>query len=317
MADTRLPPLEVTTSAPPATAGATRRLGRSDVVVGRIAFGCRRFAGTTIATAQAKVEAAIEAGMTLVDTADVHGYDGDAGFGDAEWLLGQVLAAAPDLRDRIVLATKGGIRPPVPYDQEPDQLVRACEASLRRLRVDHVDLYQVHRPDLLTHPRDLAATLDQLVDRGLTRAVGISNFTVAQTEALMVHLRHPVVTSQPQFSALVTDPLTDGTLDLCMREDLTPLAWSPLAGGRLTEVEPRDPRARRVAAVLDRLAEREGTTRAVVALAWLLAHPAGVVPIVGTQRPERLHHLSTATSVALDRTDWYRVLTASRGERLP
>lgn len=315
MADAHLPPGGPATG--PLPLAPRRRLGRSDLEVGRIAFGCWRFAGTTIATAQAKLEAALDVGMTLVDTADVYGFDGDAGFGDAEWLLGQVLDAAPHLRDQMVLATKGGIRPPIPYDQSPDYLVRACEASLRRLKVDHVDLYQVHRPDLLTHPAELAATLDGLVDRGLARTIGVSNFTVAQTEALMVHLRSPVVASQPQFSPVHLEPLVDGTLDLCMREDVVPLAWSPLGGGRLGSTDPEDPRAVRVVEVLDRLAEREGTSRQVVALAWLLAHPSGVVPIVGTQRVERIRELATATSVQLDRTDWYRVLTAARGERLP
>jgi predicted oxidoreductase len=315
MANTQLPPGGPTTEGLPLAT--TRRLGRSDLVVGRIAFGCWRFAGTTIATAQAKLETALDAGMTLVDTADIYGFDGDAGFGDAEWLLGQVLDAAPHLRDRMVLATKGGIRPPVPYDQGADYLVWACEASLRRLKVDHVDLYQVHRPDLLTHPAELAATLDGLVERGLTRHVGVSNFTVAQTEALMAHLRNPLVTTQPQFSPVHLDPLTDGTLDLCMRGDLAPLAWSPLGGGRLAADPPADPRAARVVEVLDRLAEREGVARPTVALAWLLAHPAGVVPIIGTQRSERIRELAAAVTVRLDRTDWYRVLTAARGERLP
>lgn len=315
MADTQLPIGGPATDVLPLAT--SRRLGRTDLVVGRLAFGCWRFAGTTIATAQAKLEAALESGIDLVDTADIYGFDGDAGFGDAEWLLGQVLDAAPHLRERIVLATKGGIRPPVPYDQGADYLVRACEASLRRLKVDHVDLYQVHRPDLLTHPAELAATLDDLVDRGLTRHVGVSNFTVAQTEALLAHLRHPLAVTQPQLSPVHLDPITDGTLDLCMRVDVTPLAWSPLGGGRLTVPEPPDPRARRVAEVLDRLAEREGVARTTVALAWLLAHPSGIVPIIGTQRPERIRELAAATSVRLDRTDWYRVLTAARGERLP
>jgi predicted oxidoreductase len=301
----------------------TRRLGIDGPEVGALAYGCWRFTGTGVAEAQEKVEAALDAGMTLVDTADIYGVGSNgtdrglpAGFGGAEELLGRVLAAAPHLRDRMVLATKGGIRPPVPYDQSHDYLTAACEASLRRLGVDHVDLYQVHRPDVLTHPADLAATLASLVDRGLVRHVGVSNFSVAHTEALAEHLPVPLVCTQPQFSAWHLDPLNDGTLDWCMRTGATPLAWSPLGGGRLAAVTGAGSDDA-LDVVLRRLAERDGVTPPAVALAWLLAHPAGVVPIIGTQRVERIRAAAAATSVQLDRRDWYELLVAARGEPLP
>ena len=300
-------------------------LGRSDLVVGPIAYGCWRFSGTEVAAAQSKIEAALDTGMTLIDTADIYGYGSNgtrrslpAGFGDAESLLGEVLAGAPHLRDRMVLATKGGIRPPVPYDQSHEYLTAACEASLRRLNVDHVDLYQVHRPDMLTHPADLAATLESLVSRGLTRTIGVSNFTVTHTEALQAHLTMPLATTQPHFNPLHLDPLDDGTLDLCMRSGVTALAWSPLGGGRLAA--PHRPttttaRARSVGRS-GRWPNGRVTTTAVV-LAWLMQHPAGVVPIIGTQRPDRIREAAAATTVRLDRADWYQVLTAARGQRLP
>lgn len=304
----------------------SRSLGHSDLLVGPLAYGCWRFSGTGPGEAQEKVEAALDAGMTLVDTADIYGFGSNGanrslpdGFGDAEALLGEVLARAPHLRERMVLATKGGIRPPVPYDQSHGYLTAACEASLRRLGVDHVDLYQVHRPDVLTHPADLAATLQSLVDRGLTRAIGVSNFTVAHTEALQAHLSVPLATTQPQFSPLHLDPLVDGTLDMSMRDGITPLAWSPLGGGRLGRpaAAEDDRRTQDVDAVVSRLAEREGATRAAVVLAWLLHHPAGIIPIIGTQRVDRIREAAGATTVHLDRTDWYEVLVAGRGERLP
>lgn len=295
-----------------------RRLGTSDLEVGPVAYGCWRFAGTSVAEAADKVEAALDLGMDLVDTADIYGFDGRDGFGDAERLLGEVLAARPGLRSRMVLATKGGIRPPVPYDQSAEYLVSACRASLERLGVEQVDLYQVHRPDLLTHPAELAAGLTALVAEGLVRHVGVSNFTPAQTEALAAHLGVPLVTTQPEMSALCLDAVVDGTLDLAMRTGTTPLAWSPLAGGRLGDGAPADDdRTARVHEVLDRLAASHGVGRGAVALAWTMAHPAGVVPIVGTQRPERLAGLAAAASVRLDRAQWYEVLVAWRGEPMP
>ncbi len=311
------PPLpDVTTALPPTPA--VRRLGTSALEVGALSYGCWRFAGTSVGEARDKVEAAVGLGMTLVDTADIYGFDGENGFGDAERLLGGVLAATPGLRGRIVLATKGGIRPPLPYDQSAEYLVAACRASLERLQVDHVDLYQVHRPDLLAHPAELAAGLQALVAEGLVREVGVSNFTRAQTDALAAHLGVPLVTTQPELSALCLDALTDGTLDDAMRDGRTPLAWSPLGGGRLgTGATATDDRTASVHAVLDRVAADHGTTRSAAALAWVLAHPSDPVAIVGTQQVARLEELAAATSVRLDRAEWYDVLVASRGEAMP
>ncbi|MEJ7723915.1 MAG: aldo/keto reductase, partial [Ilumatobacteraceae bacterium] len=128
-----------------------------------------------------------------------------------------MLASASGLRDRMVLATKGGITPPTPYDSSPSTLRAACEASLRRLQVDVIDLYQIHRPDVLTHPADVAGTLDELRTAGKIREAGASNHTPAQLEALVAHMPFKLVTNQPEYSAVHLDPLHDGTFDACMR----------------------------------------------------------------------------------------------------
>ena len=289
--------------------------------IGRIAYGCWRFAGTDVATARTKIETALELGMNLIDTADIYGYDGTApaprgGFGDAEELLGRVLADTPGLRDRMVLATKGGITPPAPYDSSPGYLRDACDASLRRLQTDVIDLYQIHRPDLLANPADVAGALDELVAAGKVRTIGVSNFTVAQTRALQAHLDTPLATTQPEFSPLALDPLTDGTLDLAMEAGRTALAWSPLAGGRLAG-EPTENRAHDVAATCDRLADEFAVSRSAILLAWVMRHPAGVVPIVGTQQPERIRECARATEVELTQSQWYEILVAGRGEPMP
>ena len=122
----------------------SRSLGKSGIPVSPIAWGMWRFGNVDAAGGRVLVEAALAAGVTLFDTADIYGFDGTGGFGDAEALLGAVFAATPGLRDKMVLATKGGITPPVPYDSGRDYLMAALEHSLRRLRVDHVDLYQIH-----------------------------------------------------------------------------------------------------------------------------------------------------------------------------
>lgn len=300
----------------------TRRLGASDLEVGPIAYGCWRFAGSSVEAASAKIGAALAAGLTLIDTADIYGFGGDAaarpsGFGDAEALLGEVLAANPSWRDAMVVATKGGIRPPVPYDQSSAYLRSACEASLRRLRVDVIDLYQVHRPDHLTSAPELADALDSLVAAGLVRHIGVSNFTVAQHRALAAHLDAPIVTTQPEWHPLRQEPLTDGTLDLCGEFGVTPLVWSPLAGGRLMNVDAVDGRAEAVADVADRIAEEQSVDRAAVLLAWVAHHPSGAIPIVGSQDLGRIAAAATATGVVLSRSEWYEILVAGRGVRMP
>ncbi len=289
-----------------------RPLGEGGLTSGPLAYGCWRL--TDPARADRLIGTAVDAGLTLVDTADVYGLDfGGTGFGAAEELLGRVLAAAPGLRDRVVLATKGGIRPGVPYDSSPAGLRAACEASLRRLGVEVIDLYQVHRVDVYTHPAELAGTLAALRDEGKVREVGVSNASAEQTRALQAHLPFPLATTQPEFSCLDRRPLTDGVLDHAMAARLTPLAYSPLGGGRLAG----DDLPPALATVLDGLARREGVDRPAVALAWVLAHASRPVAIIGSQSPERIRAATAAPGVHLDRTDAYAVLEAAQGFPLP
>jgi predicted oxidoreductase len=283
--------------------------------VGPIAFGQWRFTDADRSAGQALLEAALDAGMNLVDTADVYGFDwGGTGFGEVEENLGAILEATPTLRDRMVLASKGGITPPTPYDSSPKYLKAACEASLRRLNTDVIDLYQIHRPDLYTHPADVAITLTALRDDGKIREVGVSNHTPAQVAALQAHLEFPIASNQPEFSAVHLDPMRDGTLDQCMQERITPMAWSPLAGGRLATGEGLAPE---LLDLLDSLAERESVDRSHIALAFVLAHPSAPIAIVGSQNTERLTGSTAALGVQLDRDDVYAIVQASEGVPLP
>ena len=292
----------------------TRRLG-DEVEVGPIGFGCWRLTGASDADNARLIATALDLGMNLVDNADVYGLDwGGSGFGACEEALGRVLAADPSLRDRMVLATKGGIIPGVPYDSSGAYLISACEASLRRMGIDHVDLYQIHRPDVFTHPEEIAVAFASLRDRGLVSMFGVSNYTPSQTIALSTYVEEPLVSTQPEFSCAALAPMRDGTFDLCMEEGITPLAWSPLAGGRLATGEGVRPE---LVSVLDELAVREGTSRAAIAIAFVLSHPADAVALVGTQRTERLGDLATAVRVTLTRTDAYRIVVASDGVPLP
>jgi predicted oxidoreductase len=283
--------------------------------VGPIAYGQWRFTDEDLGAGHMLLETALDSGMNLIDTADVYGFDwGGTGFGQVEEILGRILASSRGLRDRMVLATKGGIRPPAPYDSSPKYLRAACEASLSRLQTDVIDLYQIHRPDLFTHPADVAITLNALREEGKIREVGVSNHTPAQVAALQAHLEFPIASNQPEFSAVQLAPLRDGTLDQCMQERITPLAWSPLAGGRLATGDGVRPE---LLDVLDSLADREGVDRSQIALAFVVAHPSAPVAIIGSQQPERIRSSVSALAVTLDRADVYSIIEASEGVPLP
>ncbi|RZJ97886.1 MAG: aldo/keto reductase [Novosphingobium sp.] len=268
-----------------------------------------RFAGVDVATARARIEAALEIGITLFDTADIYGIDGP-GFGSAEELFGEVLAEAPGLGKQMVIATKGGIVPGVPYDSSAAYLESALDASLRRMKLDHVDLWQVHRPDILTHPEDLAKTLARMVESGKVRAVGVSNFTAGQVAALQTHLPFPLASVQPEFSPWHSAPVWDGVLDQAQALGASVLAWSTLGGGRISLPGP-------VTALIEHKAQETGVAKAAAAYAWVLAHPARPIPIVGSQQPERIREAADAFKVEWTRAEWYEVLQASTGERLP
>jgi predicted oxidoreductase len=274
-----------------------------------------RFRGDDLNAAQSRVEAALDAGINLFDTADIYGADNEESFGAAEALLGRVFRQAPSLRKRMVLATKGGIRIGVPYDSSAEYLGAAIDASLTRLGTERVELWQVHRPDILAHPQEVARTLEAAHQAGKIAAIGVSNFTVAQTAALAHFLTVPLASQQPQFSPLFLEPVQDGLLDQAMVLNLTVLAWSPLGGGRLGHLNDR--RSRAVAALLDAKANEAAVDRAAAAYSWIMAHPSRPIPIAGTQNIDRIAAIPQALKVKWSRQEWYRVFETSLGEKLP
>lgn len=292
------------------------KLGQTDISIGKIAFGCWRFAGHDLSTADRLIRTALDAGMNLIDTADIYGFSefpnrDDQGFGQAEHRLGEVLRAAPSLRKQIILATKGGIDAVRPYDSSYAFLMRAVEASLERLQTDYVDLYQIHRPDLTTPMTEVARALNEIIDSGKARTIGVSNFTVPQMRALNAHLAHPLVTIQPEFSALEQTPLENGILDFAEEIGATVMAWSPLAGGKIPKTEGQ------VQSVLDTIAKTYGISRSTAALAFTRGFGANVVPIIGTQNPTRITESGYAAQVNLTGREIYDVVEAYRGEAMP
>ena len=289
--------------------------------VGPVGYRLWRFAGRDPAEAGRLIGAALDAGVTLIDNADVYGFGTPDGFGAAERLLGELFTRDRGLRRRMVLVTKGGVCPPVPYDATGDALLRACDASLSRMGVPDVDLYLVHRPDPLTHPADTARALDEIRRSGRAAHVGVSNYTASQARALAAHLDAPLAVNQVEVSAWAQDAMTDGTLDWCMEAGTGVMAWSPLAGGRIaTGTAPDGASAARfadVTRVLDEIATAHGRTRAAAALAFVRQHPAAPLPLIGTGELARIAAAVGDADLRLTRREWFSVMEARRGARLP
>ncbi len=308
----------------------TLPLGSSSTAVSRLAYGCWRIAESAdhaqnLATAGAAIEAALDAGYTLFDFADIYG------GGRSESVFGEWLQQHPAWRSRMVIASKCGIRlagdggpqAGYRYDASAEHITRSCEESLRRLRVETIDLYQLHRPDCLLHPEEVAQAFAKLRLAGKVREFGVSNFRPSQVEALRRACDRPLVCQQVEISLLQTAPLFDGTLDQCLAERLAPLAWSPLARGLLADGAAdllpgqRGYQPGGITAELDRLATERGVSRSVLALAWLLKHPAGIIPIIGSTQPARIREAASAAAVVLSREEWYRLLLADGTRTLP
>jgi predicted oxidoreductase len=312
----------------------TVKLGLSSLVSSRIAYGCWRSAGTSDPTevttegreaGQLAIIAAYETGYTLFDNAEIYCR------GVCEEILGRALREVTGMRERVLIATKCGIRvagdpgPEAPkrYDFSGEYIVRACEGSLKRLGIETIDLYMLHRPDYLADPHEIAGAFVQLYDAGKVRSFGVSNFRPTLVSALQAACPLPLIVNQVEISLAKLDCFTDGTLDQCLERKITPLAWSPLGGGFLASGAilrlPSDQQrhAKSVLGVLDEIAEKRGMSRTVIALGWLLKHPSRIVPIVGSNNPERIRDAAQAAGVELTREEWYRLLIAARGEPLP
>jgi len=261
----------------------------------------------------------VELGITTIDTAEIYG------LYEVEAALGRALALSPGLRDKLELVTKAGIYIPHQgspgrrvgfYDATAAQIGRSVEASLRLMRTDHVELFLVHRPDWLTSIDDTAAGLNGLVRDGKIRSAGVSNYSAAQFAALNSRMQQPLATNQVEFHLLHMEPIYDGTLDQCQQHHVQPMAWSPLAGGRLFDKN-SEPAARLAAAAAEMSAKYAGASLEQLAYAWILAHPSRPLPVIGTNRIDRIESAARAADITLAREDWYALWVAAKGHGVP
>ena len=192
------------------------------------------------------------------------------------------------------------------------------------MKIETIDLYQLHRPDLLADPAEVASAFSQLQKSGKVRFFGVSNFRPSLVTAIQAACPMPLIVHQVEISLACMDTLTDGTLDQCLTQKMTPLAWSPLARGLLAGGGADLPQklktaygVERILPALDEIATARGVSRSVIALAWLMKHPSKIIPIFGSTDPGRIRDAVKADGLELEREEWYRLLLASRGSPLP
>ena len=287
----------------------------------RMVYGTWRILDTnpTVQDINRRIHDCLEVGITTIDTAEIYG------LYQVEEQLGAALALSPGLRGKIEIVTKAGIY--VPCDSHPEwrtahynatasQLRASLEKSLRLLGTDHVDLFLVHRPDWLARADDTAAGLNELLRSGRILSAGVSNYTPSQLELLNSHVDQPLVTNQIEFHLSHSSPIYDGTLNQCESLGLLPMAWSPLAGGRLFDSQHAG--AVRLAKAASEMSVRYGgATLEQLAYAWILAHPSLPSPVIGTNKVERLRSAAKATEIELQREDWYALWEAAQGHKIP
>jgi predicted oxidoreductase len=267
-----------------------------------------------------RLKVCLDLGVTTIDTAEIYG------LYKVEEVLGRALALDAGVRSKVQVVTKCGIYVPCEFHPERTvahynataaRIVKSAEKSLRFLGVEALDLLLVHRPDWLTSVDETAEGLNRLMREGKIRSAGVSNYSAAQVEALNSRMEKPLVTNQVEFSLMHMEPIYDGVFDQCQRLRIKPMAWSPLAGGRMMSGS-TDQGAVRLHAKAAKLGLKYGgATLDQLAYAWILAHPAQALPVIGTNKADRIRSVAKAAEMTLEREDWYALWEAAKGHGVP
>lgn len=304
--------------------------------VSRLAYGCMGLDRLdSIADGEALIDTALSLGINFFDHADIYG------AGRCESIFGELLQRNPSWREHMVIQSKCGIRfagdtygdeAPSRYDFSYEHIVRAVEGSLERLNVEQLDILLLHRPDLLMVPDEVARAFDELATSGKVKDFGVSNFDLHRIELLQRALERKLLVNQVEISLMHAELIArtatfnsaaalaaaPGTLDYCVGNDIRVQAWSPVAGGQMfAPGADAPPNVRQASALVHELAGRYGTNPSAVLLAWLLRHPAGIQPVVGTTNADRLRQSAEADRIELAREDWYALLERAQGNAVP
>lgn len=284
----------------------------------RLVYGMWRLGDdedTSPSHVQAKIEACLAQDITTMDQADIYG-----GY-EAEEIMGRALAQAPHLKDKIEIVTKCDIIAPVGrhagarvkyYDTSASHITNSVEASLSLMGVDKIDLLLIHRPDPLMDHHETGAALDKLVASGKIGSVGVSNFKRHDWTLLQSAMSTKLATNQIEISLLANQAFTNGDVAFLQEFGIAPMAWSPLAGGALFNQDNQG-----VCDALQKMADAQSVDITAIAVAWLLAHPANIIPVLGTNNIARIASISDAMKVKLSREDWFALYEAANGHEVP
>lgn len=287
-----------------------------DLTVSQLVYGMWRIgddSNTAPAHVEAKIQACLDQGITTFDQADIYG-----GY-TAEAILGAALAQNPGLRQKMEIVTKCDIVAPAGrhsgsrvkhYDTSKAHIDASVNASLSDMKIDHIDLLLLHRPDPLMDHHETGAALDALIKSGKVRNVGVSNFRPWDWNLLQSAMTASLVTNQIELSLSAIEPFTNGDLAFHQQHGHAVMAWSPLGGGDLMNATGV------LAERLDRIANENSTDRAAVLVAFLLHHPATILPILGTNTLSRIQTISEALTVKLDRQSWFELYEAALGSEV-
>ena len=287
-----------------------------EISLSRIVYGMWRLGddeNTSPEHVRAKIDASLDQGITSFDQADIYG-----GY-EAEEILGNALSGS-DLRNKMEIVTKCDIIAPVGrytdarvkyYDTSRAHIIASVDHSLRLMGIDHIDLLLIHRPDPLMDHHETGAALDEVIASGKVRSVGVSNFRPYDWELLQSSMKNKLVTNQIELSVLAHDSFVNGDVAFHQRIGTPLMAWSPLAGGALFSGDHPD-----VMSVLSNVASQNNVDETAVAIAWLLAHPSRILPVLGTNSLERIKGMSAALDVKMDRQTWYEIYTAALGREV-
>jgi predicted oxidoreductase len=293
------------------------RVNLGQVALSRLVYGMWRLGDdkdTSPNYVQAKIEACLAQGITTMDQADIYG-----GY-QAEALLGHALKAAPHLRDQIEIITKCDIVAPAGrhaaarvkyYDTSKAHINASVEASLREMAIEHIDLLLIHRPDPLMDADETGAALDALVTSGKVRAVGVSNFRPWDFTLLQSAMKSTLCTNQIELSLGAIAPFSNGDVAFHQERRIAMMAWSPLAGGQLLSQGGGTMRS-----ALTAIGQKANVDWSAVAVAWLLNHPAQILPVLGTNDLGRIAAISDAVKVPMDRQTWFELYTLALGHEV-
>lgn len=304
----------------------TTKLGNSQIEVPRIAIGCMRIDHMSNEELSEFVEKAMSMGASFFDHADIYG------GGKCEKKFGEVIGNKPSLRDQMFLQTKCGIVPGNRFDFSKEHILKSVDNSLKNLQTDRLDMLLLHRPDALVEPDEVAEAFDELERSGKVLHFGVSNHKPMQIQLLQKSLKQPILVNQMQFSItnctmvssginanMRNDSATDrddSVLDFCRLNDITIQAWSPFQYGMFEGVFLGNEKFPELNQEIDKLANQYGVSNTTIAIAWILRHPANIVPVTGTTNIKRLEDCVKACEITLTREEWYEIYRAA-GNILP